>query len=139
MTDPDENDEREPERSDPTPTDRGSSARVEGFFGELLDSASVDHPITRRELVEALARVDEAVRADPSPVGVDPDGKPEIPGQVVRIDRPAWRELTADCGLSDAESRAVLAVHRRMAAALVGDDSDDRRSISLVLTPKRRD
>lgn len=103
-----------------TPGSGAEEARetVAWYFGDLLAEVVDERPVSRPQLVTALARVHlGAARRRRSPVdqfgAVVHRGRTET---VVAIPEDRWASLADD--LAEEERRAAREVHRRMAAVL---------------------
>lgn len=96
---------------------------VEAYFGDLIDEVALHEPVTRDELVDALAALSLAVSRE----NVLDDAvvrQYEWGEVVVSLDDETWGALGDPFAVSDAALVAARAVHGRMARALLGDHVD---------------
>lgn len=97
-------------------------AAVEWHFGDLVDQAARDHPVTKRRLAWTLAAVEcEARRRELRLRSAGDPVECDAPGIVLRLPGGTWQALERERELSDRESVAVRDIHRRMAEAVAGD------------------
>lgn len=83
-----------------------------GLFGDLIDEVTLEAPISRTRLVNALARVD---------AHGPPDGAPdEIHDDIAVYDLTIaeWAAIARGCALTPTAELAVREVHRRFAVTI---------------------
>jgi hypothetical protein len=91
-------------------------AAVEWYFGDLIDTVSVDYPVSRRDLGRALATVESEGRRRESELwSAGVPVRCEVPGAVFRLPGGTWRSLEAEGDVDKHEAAAAREVHRRMA------------------------
>jgi hypothetical protein len=105
---------------------QAAERRVAWYFGDLLDNVTTEYPVARHRLVTVLGTLETAAETHEGLVEERSEevGYETTPGTVYRTPRQVWAVFEETAALSDAEARAVRAVHRRMAVALVGDEPD---------------
>lgn len=118
--------ERPQTASIPDEARRAAEHRVAWYFGDLLDNVVAKYPVARHRLIVVLAALEAAAETHETLVDDRSEsvGYATTPGDVVRLPGQLWSVFEKTAELSDAEERAVRAVHRRMAVALVGADPD---------------
>lgn len=98
-------------------------AAVEAYFGDLVDEVALHEPVTRGDLVDALAALSLAAGRDT--VLDDAVVRQYEWGEVVvSLDDDTWDALGDPFDVTDAALDAARDVHERMARALIGDDVD---------------
>jgi hypothetical protein len=113
-------------------TTRGSSARVERHFGDLLDEVAVEAPLSRPRLVRGLAVVDQRGRIRDD-VGERARDRLDLPAGVVYVlPVDEWSVVTED--LLPVTELAVRETHRRLARALADDQFPPRTDPLVVLS-----
>lgn len=96
---------------------------VEAYFGDLIDEVALHEPVTRSDLVDALAAL--SLAAGRENVLDDAVVRQYEWGEVVvSLDDDTWDALGDPFAVPDAALDAARRVHARMARALVGDDVD---------------
>ena len=114
---------------------------VEDYFGETLDDVALDAPVSKRQLIAVLARVQLSSHrltvdelADAGELVFQSDR--EI---LYWLERDLWSELRREHNLAADEGRAARAVHRRIVEAIDGADECDREPFVRIEHPIRCD
>ncbi|MFC4437562.1 MULTISPECIES: hypothetical protein [Natrialbaceae] len=107
---------------------------VDGYFDETIDEVAIQTPVSRRQLVAILARVQLSGRQRAVESGIQQ-------ADVVYRSREEtflwftdefWTDIGGQHDLDADERRAARAVHRRVIGVVDGDDARDRDPFVLV-------
>ncbi len=114
---------------------------VEAYFGETLDDVALDAPVSKRQLVAVLARVQLSSHrlmaddlADAGDLVFESDRE-----TLCWLERDLWSELQREHNLAADENRAARAVHRRIVEAIDGTPERDRQPFVRIEQPIRYD
>ena len=114
---------------------------VEDYFGETLDDVALDAPVSKRQLIAVLARVQLSSHrltadelADTGDLVFQSDRE-----TLCWLERDLWGELRHEHNLAADEGRAARAVHRRIVEAIDGADECDREPFVRIEHPIRCD
>ncbi|WP_449289635.1 hypothetical protein [Natronococcus pandeyae] len=107
---------------------------VDGYFDETIDEVAVQMPVSRRQLVAILARVQLSGRHRTVENGVQ---RADVVYQsreetFLWFDDGFWADIGGQHDLDANERRAARAVHRRVIGVVDGDDPRDRDPFVLV-------
>ncbi len=132
-----ENSHASPELSDPAL--RAAAERTEWYFGELIDRVTADHPVTRQQVIRALAEIDRSAQCqDPLIHKHSEPVDTTAPGQVLRLPPTVWEELSDAHELSGREAQAARAVYQEMATAILPHHAESEAPIVVVATDARQ-
>lgn len=118
---------------------RDLRATVEWHFGELIEQVSVEHPVSRRELRVALAKVEhEGQRREEELRSVGVPVQCEMPGTVFHLPGSIWRSVEAAGDVDQQEAVAARDVHRRMARTVThcSTPSDAETDLFVLCSPR---
>jgi hypothetical protein len=102
-------------------------ATVDWYFGDLVDEVVAERAVSHEQLIGALASLEGEARSrwDQLADRGDAVSTAGAPGEVLAVPVGTFQVLTQACGLSDEETDAVRAVHRRMARAIARIPEDE--------------
>jgi hypothetical protein len=114
-------------------------ATVEWHFGELIDTVSVEHPVSRRELRAALATVEcEGQRREEELRSVGTAVQCEMPGTVLCLPVGVWRSVESASDVDERQAIAARDVHRRMAKTVThcSMQADPESDLFVLCSPR---